>query len=440
MSERRESGGSSGRLFDASGADREIRSGQIGCGAARVRSAPRLLGVFTAWRLQAYGYTLAAVYACAYFFAYHHRVWLVDGKGTPLFSDFAAGIWLTGRQAAHGHAALLYDPSSYIKLQKSLLGLSPSYYPNWPYPPIFLFMLVPFGLLPYAAAFLSFQAATLLGYVGVVYLIVRRRPAIAVALASPFCVSNISQGQTGFLCAALVGAALLALERQPVLAGVFIGCITFKPQLGLLLPVALIAARQWRAFVSAAVTAAVLTGLSAAAFGIGPWMQLPRELLAQGSEMLLGENPWGAQWAWMQTVYALVRALHGSAALAWLVQGSVTAGVATIVWLAWNSAARYPLKAALLSAAVLLATPYAWPHDLALIAIPVAFLAKDQIECGLLRGEQTVLIVLAGAGLASLLIGLWRFPPGPFLAIALVGLVLRRVLHDVRAFAPAVAA
>jgi hypothetical protein len=187
-------------------------------------------------------------------------------------------------------------------------------------------------------------------------------------------------------------------------------------------------------------TAIVLTCFSAAAFGIGPWVEFPRELLAQGSDMLLGENPWGAQWSWMETVYALVRALRGSAALAWSVQGVVAVAVSTIVWLVWRSPVRYPLQAALLSAAVLLATPYAWPHDLALFAIPVAFLAKDQIERGLLRGEQTALIALAGVGLASLLIGLWRFSPGPFLAITLFGLVLRRVVYDVRAFAPTVAA
>ena len=37
-----------------------------------------------------------------------------------------------------------------------------------------------------------------------------------------------------------------------------------------------------------------------------------------------------------------------------------------------------------------LATPYAFGYDMAAIAIPVAFLARDQIRCGLLRGEQTL--------------------------------------------------
>ena len=50
-----------------------------------------------------------------------------------------------------------------------------------------------------------------------------------------------------------------------------------------------------------------------------------------------------------------------------------------------------------LSAAALIATPYAFAYDLAAIAIPVAFLASDQIRCGLLRGEQTIMIALFGA-------------------------------------------
>jgi hypothetical protein len=45
------------------------------------------------------------------------------------------------------------------------------------------------------------------------------------------------------------------LERRPYLAGSLFGLMIFKPQLGLLLPVALIAGRQWRVFAAAAATA-----------------------------------------------------------------------------------------------------------------------------------------------------------------------------------------
>ncbi len=43
----------------------------------------------------------------------------------------------------------------------------------------------------------------------------------------------------------MIGACRL-LGRRPVLAGVLFGLAAVKPQLGLLVPVALISARQWR--------------------------------------------------------------------------------------------------------------------------------------------------------------------------------------------------
>jgi hypothetical protein len=51
-----------------------------------------------------------------------------------------------------------------------------------------------------------------------------------------------------------------------------------------------------------------------------------------------------AEWGYIQTVYGVVRDLHGGAALAWLVQGATTAGAAIIVWLVWRSAVRYPVE------------------------------------------------------------------------------------------------
>jgi hypothetical protein len=98
-----------------------------------------------------------------------------------------------------------------------------------------------------------------------------------------------------------------------------------------------------------------------------------------------------------------------------------------------------PLKAATLSAATLIATPYAWHYDLSVIAIPVAFLARDQMPCGLLRGEKTIMLVLFGAAFALLICG-GALPLGPVIMITLVAVILRRVVHDGGAPGPAVAA
>jgi len=107
------------------------------------------------------------------------------------------------------------------------------------------------------------------------------------------------------------------------------------------------------------------------------------------------------------------------------------------VWLVWRSGVRYALKAAALSAATLIATPYAFAYDLATIAIPIAFLASDQIRCGLLRGEQTILLTLFATVLITLVIFADRpvgttfgsVPLGPIVMITLLGVVLRRAFY-----------
>ncbi len=131
----------------------------------------------------------------------------------------------------------------------------------------------------------------------------------------------------------------------------------------------------------------------------------------------------------LQTVYGLILILHGGKALAWLVQGLAIAGVGIIVWLVWRSSARYALKAAILSAGAVMATPYAFAYDLAAIAIRAAFLASDQIRCGLLKGEQITLIAFFLVSLAVIPATGWA-PVGTVILVALLCLILRRALRQ----------
>jgi len=402
------------------------------------RQPPRLLGIFAGWRLRAYSLGIAVVYAVVFIHVFRGGGWIVSGRGAPLYTDFT-DAWVAGVQALHGDVAELYNPAEFLKIQRALLGAQEFFYPNWPYPPTFSLILAPFALLPYLWAFLTWTSITLLGCIIVVYLIVRRSPAIPLVLASPFTAWNIMPGQTAFLTASLLGASLLFLERQPVLAGVFIGCLTYKPQFGILVPVALAAAKEWRAVASAVATVILLTGASVVAFGVSAWEAFPRGLLQQFGVVLdAGRLPdVVANWGCLQTVYGLIRYLHGGATLAWVGQAVVALCAALIVWLVWRSPTRYALKAAILSVAALLASPYAFAYDMAAIAIPVAFLARDQMRCELLRGEQTILLGVFGV-LVGLLV-IFRDPPngipfgslpgiGPAVLIVLLSMILRRVL------------
>lgn len=395
-------------------------------------SARGSFNIFATSRLHLYGYALGLIYATALIHFYWTRAWIVDSSGLPIYTDFAVW-WAGGMQALHGNPAALYDPSEFDKIQAALFRPGEAVYLNWPsYPPTFFLVLAPLALLPYRYAFITWDAVTLLSCLAAVYLIVQRSPAIALVLASPFTAWNFLAAQNGFLTASLLGLSLLFLERQPVLAGVFIGCLTYKPQYGILFPVALVASNQWRAVISAGVAAASLGAASMALFGADAWAAFPQGFVVQG-KLSLGASP-DSNWGYLQTVYGLIRNLHGSACLAWLVQGLTTLATVIIVWIVWRSRVRYPLKAATLSAAALIATPYAFAYDMAAIVVPAAFLATDQLRRGLLRGDKAIWIILFGAPLA-VLVTLGDNADGPtfggtpvslLAVIVLFGVILRR--------------
>jgi glycosyl transferase family 87 len=101
--------------------------------------------------------------------------------------------------------------------QAALVGPKDYVYPNWPYPPTFFFVLIPFALLPYADAFITWDIVTLSGSIAVVYLITRRVAAIALVLALPLTAWTLYAGQNGFLWGSLLGASLMFLQHRPML-------------------------------------------------------------------------------------------------------------------------------------------------------------------------------------------------------------------------------
>jgi arabinofuranan 3-O-arabinosyltransferase len=367
--------------------------------AGYCQTARPAIDIFTSWWLTSFAVALAALYLSYFAILYRAGTWIVDTAGVPIYTDFGLA-WSAGLQALHGDAAALSDPAAFTKIQAALFPASHSFYPNWPYPPTVFLLLAPLAALSYRSAFIAWDVLTLAAFVAIVYLIVPRRAAIALAAAAPFTAWNFLAAQNGFLTGSLLGGALLSLERRPTLAGILIGCLTYKPQFGILFPVALVAARQWRAIASATITAALLAGMSAALFGTHSWALFPHELVAQTElNFLSGED---SNWGYLQSGYGLARLLHAGAGLAWLVHSLIATALAIIIWRVWCSAICWRLKAASLSAAALLATPYAFAYDMAALAIPAAFLAADQLQRGLLPGDRVVWIGLFGAPLALL--------------------------------------
>src|SRR5258705_5033419 len=356
----------------------------------------------------------------AYFpIAYFSHWWIYDTAGLGIPTDFV-NVWAAGKLVLDGHPAVAYDWDIQKQVELALLGQDFPGYFAWHYPPPFLFVASLLAMLPYSVAFIGWMAASLVPYLAVVRGIVGRPFGLMLAIAFPMVFSNTLVGQNGFLTAALIGGTLYLIPVRPILAGVCLGLLSYKPQYGLLFPVVLIAASQWRVFISAGVTAFVMALASWLAFGTESW-QAFFHWMPMFSQAFLTEGK--ATWWKLQSIFSLVRYFGGTEPLAWAFQWVLTASVATVLVLMWRSRVPYTLKAAALAAGTLLTTPYLFMYDMMVLAIPVAFLVRIGLKSGFHTYE------LPALGAALVLIACYMFtgsPTGLGATLIVSGLVLAR--------------
>jgi arabinofuranan 3-O-arabinosyltransferase len=351
------------------------------------------------------------------------HIWIVDAQGKPIFTDFLE-VWVAGRTALHGAAAAAYDPVLHHAAQAEAAGHPLQGFLWWHYPPLFLLVAAALALLPYVVAFIIWVVTTLVAYAATVGAIAKSRMAALVACSVPAVFVNTVVGQNGCFTAALIGGALLNLETRPVLAGAFLGLLTYKPQMGLLFPLVLVATGRWRAFISACIATILAIAVPWSVFG-GNTFRAFLHFLPRASNSLLAHG--AAGWNKLQTVYGTARWLGFDDFPASLLQSAAAlAAAVAVVWL-WRRDISFGLKAAALATASLVATPYLYMYDFPILAVPLAFLFRD-------RAFDR--IEMAGIAFAYLCIlgfacGVFAIPVGT-LAIAAVGaLILRRtVQHD----------
>lgn len=362
---------------------------------------------------------------CLVMMLFQH-LWILDAQGSPAFTDFLE-VWVAGRSALHGTAATAYDPVLHHAAQVAAVGHALRGYLWWHYPPLFLVVAAMLALLPYVAAFVVWDVVTLVGFAVTVAAIARNRLAALVACGIPAVFVNAMVGQNGCFTATLIGGALLNLETRPLLAGAFLGLLTYKPQMGLLFPLVLIATGRWRAFLAACAASALAISLPWSVFG-GDTFRAFLHFLPRASDSMLTHG--AAGWNKLQTVYGLARWLGCGNFPASLLQAGVTlASVVAVIWLWRRRDVTFELKAAALAAAVFAATPYIYMYDFPILAIPLAFLFRD-------RAFDRV--ELAGIALANLCIlafacGVLTIPIGPFAVAATVLLIARRVTQNAAA-------
>lgn len=306
----------------------------------------------------------------------------------------------------------------------------------WLYPPSFLLLLLPFARLSFGLGCAAFLSVTLFAFLFVLWRGAgswRALHALAVIL-SPAAMINFYLGQNAFLSSALLGGGAMALKRRPVLAGILIGLMIYKPQLALLAPVALIASRSWKALGSAAAAALVLVLCSASVFGAEAWRSWLAMATGAGDRApaALAGRLAGA------SVFTCATLFGAAPLLANGLQALAIAIGAAAVYVSWRNSMRAELRLAVLLAATVFAAPHVAGYDAMLLAFAGSLLFADGIEYGCRPGERII----------ALLVWTWPLVTPPVLHPAgrltpvIVGLfiaavMVRGLLRPERAPAPA---
>ncbi|MEW9808745.1 glycosyltransferase family 87 protein [Mesorhizobium sp. ZMM04-5] len=314
---------------------------------------------------------LVVAYAALLATTYAMGVWLVGKDGQPVAADFVA-FWAAGKLVLRGAPAAAYDWTAH-KDVATAGGIAIKGYFSFQYPPTFLLLTPLLALASYPVAMVLWSAVGLPLYLCAVRLAVGGWNATLAALAWPAVLWNTVVGQTGFLTAALLGAGIALIDRRPALAGVLFGLLTYKPQFGLLIPVALMAGGRWRVVAWAALSTAALAATATLAFGIPVWSAF-FDSIARINDAILtsGRTDFGK----LQSLYGFLRAQDVPARAAWMAHGTLVVALAIGVARLWRSDAAFDLKAAALAIATILASPYAFIYDLVVLAIPLAFLGR----------------------------------------------------------------
>ena len=143
--------------------------------------------------------------------------------------------------------------------------------------------------------------------------------------------------------------------------------LTLKPQFWILVPVVLIAAREWKALISSVAAAAVLVGISAAVFGVDAWQRWLDFAIGSFAAADAKWVEYGRMWG--DSVYACVVAGTGSQTLANSAQAAAMLFAACATYRAFRLPLPFDYKIAVALAGTILAAPHSSLPDALLLAI-----------------------------------------------------------------------
>lgn len=295
--------------------------------------------------------------------------------GLPLGGDFV--IFETARQLVESGSVLTaYDPAQFEQAVKDAYGVSVDGY--WYYPPPVFFLTLPLGFLPYIADMLIWSLASLYLFWRAVRTLTQNSPTSASTLAYGGVVIGILFGQSGLLISAALLTALAWRQTRPVAAGIMAVLVALKPQMAVILFLALLFEKNWRALASTAVSGLVLFALSCWCFGMDVWIAWATQL--HHALEVITQNP--TLWPWLASVFAAALGLGAPAWLATTLHVSVVIAVLALLWRFFQTRPDMRLWNAALILASCFISPYIYTYDLPLVAAAILLISHVHTERG----------------------------------------------------------
>ena len=297
-----------------------------------------------------------------------------DGVIGPRFNALGADwvIFLAAARAFFtGDLAQIYNQAWITQATNSQFAdwLSvPLPFPLFPYPPLYLLLVLPFAKLPVGWSLLASQLAQFAALAWALKKLAPGKPWLFFLIGAFLCPAasnNVLAGSNAVLVTALIVGGLSLLEAKPLLAGLLLGVVIFKPQFFPLLPLVLIAANQSRALIGMTASVMVLILSSALLFGPSLWLDWINVYLHPQQVAGMNGTDWGHSWD--DSVSTCVGLLGAPPWLATAAQGLAVLIAMAATWRAFRS--RHPLRLAILLCAALLASPHVSNYDLLFLGV-----------------------------------------------------------------------
>jgi hypothetical protein len=353
---------------------------------------------------------------------------LRDRNGLLKGTDFLH-FYTLGSIALQKRGDLLYNMQGQAALLQKLVPAAAgnSYVPL--YGPQVSLLFAPFARMSYPAALTIWLLLNAVIYGMCCYLVWRHCPnlrahrwtVLIAALAFAGFFHLIAWGQTSGLALLCFTLAFLALcKNRPFLAGLAIGSLIFKPQLGLAAAVIFLLAREWKVMAGAILAALAQLSLGWIYYGTLVMKEYLCALMhVRGVLPMLEPRPYQ-----MHSLRAFWSLLIPWTPLAFLLYGITAIAVLAVAVQCWRSRASLGLRYSAVMLATVLVAPHLTVYDL-LILTPAFLLMSDWAIRTSSASSVTIMPAFLYLCYPLFLLGpLARFTHLQLSVIALAGLLL----------------